>query len=270
MNVEGPLVDSHFHVWKRDLPLSASAWHRPPEDASTEAALDVLDVHGVTFGVIAAASLFGDYNGYSLDAVRQHRRLRATAIVRPDIGPAEPERLDKAGFCGIRFQFRRLKQIPNITSAEYRLLLRRVADLGWHVHVNIEGERLPHLIQAVEASGAKLVLDHFGHPTLGLGARCPGFQETLAALERGRTWVKLSAGYRQDEQLLLPELAAQLVRVTGGERLLWGSDWPFAGFEGRIRYAEMVADLERWVPDAAVRRRVFGETPLRLYFAAMA
>ena len=48
---EAPLVDSHFHIWRDDLPLIRAAWHRPPSNASVELALEVLDAHGVTVSV---------------------------------------------------------------------------------------------------------------------------------------------------------------------------------------------------------------------------
>ena len=46
------------------MPLAGDAWHKPPEDASIERLIKTLDEHGVLFGVIAAASLYGDYNDY--------------------------------------------------------------------------------------------------------------------------------------------------------------------------------------------------------------
>ena len=137
-----PLVDSHFHVYTTDMPLAAGAWHKPPEDATIEQMIATLDGAGVTFGVIAAASLYGDYNDYMLEALRRHERLRATAIVRPTIDRHELEALDREGFVGIRFQFRRVANPPDLTSPEYRMLLRRVADLGWHVHLNDDGRRI--------------------------------------------------------------------------------------------------------------------------------
>ena len=47
---------------------------------------------------------------------------------------------------------------------------------------------------------------------------------------------------------------------------MWGSDWPFAGFEDRVAYADTVAALMRWVPDPLMRFCVAGRTPLRLFF----
>ena len=105
-------------------------------------------------------------------------------------------------------------------------------------------------------SGVKLVIDHFGKPDEQLGVNCPGFKALLAAVERGRTWVKMSAGFRMPSREAARGYARALLRVSGGERLMWGSDWPFAAFEDKATYAQAVADLHDWVPDAATRRLI--------------
>ena len=47
--------------------------------ATVEQYLEILDAHGVERGVIAAASPYGDYNDYTIAAVRNQPRLRGTA-----------------------------------------------------------------------------------------------------------------------------------------------------------------------------------------------
>jgi predicted TIM-barrel fold metal-dependent hydrolase len=267
MTNEAPLVDTHFHVYTTDMPLVGDAWHKPPEDASIDRLIRTLDEHGVLFGVIAAASLYGDYNDYTRLALRTHKRLRGTAIVRPTIDPYTLEQMKADGFVGIRFQWRYLKETPDLTSPEYRLLLRRVRDLDWHVHLHDDSHRLPPAIAAIEAAGVKLVVDHFGRPSEPQGVNCPGFRALLAAIEQGRTWVKLSAGYRMEPRSAVAAYAAALLQVGGGDRLVWGSDWPFAAFENKVKYADTIASLAEWVPDPAIRRKIAGETPLRLYFS---
>lgn len=266
--LEAPLVDAHFHLYTTDMPLHDAAWHRPREDASLERCLETFDEHGVLFGVIAATSLHGDYNDYARAAVRRHRRLRATAIVRPTISIHDLEAMDAAGFVGIRLQWRNVVDAPDLASGDYRLLLRRIADLGWHVHLNDRGPRLAPTIALLRNAGVKLVLDHFGRPDPKVGIACPGFQAVLRALETRSCWVKLSAGFRLDPASLAQTYAAELLRVSGGEQLVWGSDWPFAGHESRVRYADTIAALHGWVPDPEVRRRIGCENPLRLYFAS--
>src|SRR5262245_59760523 len=103
MTTEAPLVDTHFHVYTTDMPLDAGAWHKPLEDVTIERLIRTLDEHGVLFGVIAAASLYGDYNDYTRLALQTHKRLRGTAIVRPTIDPYALERMKADGFVGIRF-----------------------------------------------------------------------------------------------------------------------------------------------------------------------
>jgi predicted TIM-barrel fold metal-dependent hydrolase len=268
MTTDAPLVDTHFHLYTRDMPITDWAWHHPPEDASAERFLSVMDAHGVGFGVVAAASLYGQYNDYTIRSMRLHPRLRGTAFVRPDTDMYTLERMKAEGIVGIRLFFRRVPDPPDLRSAEYRLLLRRVRDLDWHVHTLVSSPDLPPIIEAVEAAGVKLVIDHFGKPDERLGVNCPGFKAMLAAIERGRTWVKMSGGFRMPSKAATKEYAQALLRVSGGERLMWGSDWPFAAFEDKVTYADTIADFHDWVPDAAQRRLIAAETPMRLYFGA--
>jgi predicted TIM-barrel fold metal-dependent hydrolase len=262
------MVDTHFHVYTRDMPLAATAWHKPTEDATIERLIGTLDAHGVKHGVLAPASLYGDYNEYTREALRRHPgRLRASAIVKPDIAPGALKALRADGFIGLRFQFRDRKDPPDLATPEYGTLLRRIADLGWIVHLHDHGARLAPAIAAIEPFGVRLVIEHFGRPTKELGVDCPGFRAVLAALERGRTWVKLSAGFRLEPPDAPSRYAKKLLEVAGAERLMWGSDWPFAAFEDKVKYEDTIADLGQWVPDPSMRKRICAETPLALYFS---
>jgi predicted TIM-barrel fold metal-dependent hydrolase len=264
-HLEPPLVDTHFHVYTTDMPLKATAWHRPTADASIEQAMQTLDAHGVLFGVLAAASLYGDYNDYMLAALRQHKRLRATAIVDPSIDVRALRSLQAEGFIGVRFQWRDRAEAPELTAPEYQRLLRHMADMGWIAHLHDNGPRLPPAIAAIEAAGVRLVVEHFGRPKGGVD--CPGFRATLDAVERGRTWVKLSAGFRLEPLSAASACAKALLQVSGGDRLLWGSDWPFAAFEGKVQYADTIAALNEWVADPVERRKITRDTPIRLFFS---
>lgn len=263
---DAPVVDSHAHVWTADMPLSATAWHKPPGDATIEQYIATLDRHDVKRAVLAAASLFDDYNEYSIEAARRHERLRTTAIVKPAIDPYVMRMMKDDGVVGVRLQWRNVKDLPDITTPEYRKFFRRVRDLDWHVHINQNADRLAAPIATLQGAGVKLVIDHFGHPQKG-GVNCPGFQAVLRAVDNGRTWVKLSAGYRLESPQVARDCARALLASYGPERLLWGSDWPFAAFEDSMRYEHAVASFREWIPDAATRRVISGDTALNLYFS---
>jgi predicted TIM-barrel fold metal-dependent hydrolase len=60
-------------------------------------------------------------------------------------------------------------------------------------------------------------------------------------------------------------VAAELVRHAGPERLMWGSDWPFAAFEDRVTYADTLDAFRQYVPDLQTRRTM-DRTALAFYF----
>lgn len=265
--IASPLVDAHFHLWRADLPLTDEAWHKDARDATTEQFLAILDRHGVVFGVVAAASLHGTYNDYVRSALKAHRRLRATAIVTPDFDVYRLERMAADGFVGMRLVWGIRDEVPDLRSAPYRLLLRRIADLGWHVHLTDRPERFATTMATLEAAGIPIVVDHLGLFDTPEGVNGEAFRALMAAVERGRTWVKLSGGFRFASPDDARAYARALVSLTGGERLMWGSDWPFAAFEDTVTYADTLRAFEDWVPDDAVRRRIGGVNALKLYFS---
>lgn len=263
---EAPIIDSHLHLWRRDDPLTDRAWHAPPTDATVEACLAELDRQGVIFAVVAAASIHGEYADYVRAALKAHRRLRATAVLAPTTDIYRMERMAAEGFVGVRLM-RAFDETPAPIGGDERMFLRRVAELGWHVHLIDRHDRIADGIAAVEAAGAPLVIDHMGVGDLAVpgGVDNDGFRAILAAVERGNTWVKISGAFRVDAHDEARAYAEQILRVAGTERVLWGSDWPFAAFEGRVDYDRALADYRALVPDPATRRRI-DETALRFYF----
>jgi predicted TIM-barrel fold metal-dependent hydrolase len=259
----GPLVDTHAHIYLVDHPVIPAATHQPERSYTDADFVRTLDENGVLFGVIAAASFMGSFNDYSLEALRAHRRLRATAIVEPDVTLPELRAMDDAGIVGIRFSLRNYTGMPDLTTTEYQRLLRRVADLDWHVHVYAEGDRIAALTPLLLKAGVKLVIDHYGNPDPLQAEKSPGFQAALRALGSGRGWVKVSAPYRTpgcDH----PTLAARLLAEAGPDRLLFGSDWPFVGHADSVTYEDTLKWFEYAIPDAETRESI-GRTAARLY-----
>jgi predicted TIM-barrel fold metal-dependent hydrolase len=95
---------------------------------------------------------------------------------------------------------------------------------------------------------------------------CEGFKAVLRAVDKGNTWVKLSAGYRQPSREIAKMYATALLKHAGPERLFWGSDWPHAAYEDKVTYADTIRDFFDWIPDAAARHKIGSETPFKFYF----
>lgn len=257
------LIDCHAHVYRRDLAFAPSAWHRPEHDASHEQFAAILADHGVEASVLAAASILAD-NSYALDAMEHHGGWRTSVIAGPETSAETLADWGRRGAVGIRLQCMH-HPLPDFASQQYQALFGAVADLGWHIHVHDHGARLAEILPLLIDCGTRIVIDHFGRPDPATGREGPGYRAMLLAAETGRVWVKLSAGFRLASEDFANEMAGHLIADFGPERLVWGSDWPFAGFEETMTYQKARATFEQWVP-AAMRHQIGSVTPRELYF----
>jgi predicted TIM-barrel fold metal-dependent hydrolase len=269
------------HIFTRDMPLVAHAWNRPTYGFTAEDLLATLNAHGVHFAVVAGISLYGTYNDYMLEKLRQYRRLRGTANVLPTAGLPELLAMKEAGVVGIRlFLARQLSgEVPDYRSDDHQRLLRRVRDLDWHVHFLAQDDVFDDALQMLQDSGVKVVIDHFTHPPPGEGPDGPKMTSALRAIDAGNAWMKISCGYRftggkgprsKDDYARAREREQLfdrfLLERVGPERLLWGSDAPFVGHEGEVTYQDILDGFQAAVPDARARRAI-SDTALKFYFS---
>ncbi len=261
-----PLVDAHAHIWGPDMPYAAGAWTRASYAFPVEDYLALLDQYGIRYGVIAAASLFGTYSDYTLGALRAHPRLRGTVIVDPLVELETLRAMREAGVAGVRLQWFNLDPLPDLRTANWRTLMMRLRDLDMHIHVNVEGGRLPQVADPIVESGVKLVIDHFGWSDDRLDPTGVGHETAMRYGAEGKAWIKLSSGHHLLRPELARTLAADFLSKVGTDQLFWGSDAPFVGLEDKVSYDQVVAAFADWVPDPA-QRKAIGETAYRFYFS---
>lgn len=257
-------IDCHAHVIRRDLPMTLRHRQAPEHDSLLEDYLALLDGHAIDGALLTAPSFYGANNALLLDALdREPARLRGTAIVDRDAEPAMLRDLARRGIVGIRLNWLRWPELPDVRGREYQRLFGRVRDLDWHVEIYLEGPRLAHVLPAIRQSGVKVVVDHFGSPDPEKRTQCEGFKALLRAIQAGDTWVKLSAPYRLGDADPR-EYAAALLREGGAASLLWGSDWPWTQNDRGMTYRRCIDWLGDWVPDATTREIILSETPAKL------
>ena len=264
---DAPVVDAHAHAFTLDMPLAPGAWHAPPADAPIEAYLATLDAHGVTFGVLAGATLFGTYNDYAIEACRRHRRLRTTVILDPGTTKREMQCMAADGVVGVRFQWRNVREAPDLTSGAYRVFLRRIADLGWQVHLHDDSERLPSYLDALEAAGVDIVVEHFGRPN-------PDSRRHRLCGVPARAAVRGNGAHLGQTRVGIPaRVHAQLAAKRRPH--CCGMQDPNAAVGQRLALRRLRVDdrlpadagaLPFLVPDPTTRRRITCETPLESIF----
>jgi predicted TIM-barrel fold metal-dependent hydrolase len=261
------MIDAHTHVFLQDMPRIPNPRHAPDYSFTVEQLIATLDANGVAKSVIAAASPWGDYNDYVIASVRKFpQRLRGTIIANPaTLGAYEMAQMQRDGIVGVRLPFINQASLPDLTSWDWRKFLRRVADLNWHVHLHIEGAKLPAVLPLLAQSGVNIVIDHIGRLGPQDDERSAGFLAMLHSVEAGRTWVKLSGAYRLHAQARVQ--AQALCKRVGYSKMFWASDCPFVGCESQITYQQTVDWLNDTIADPVDRQQVFADNAQAFYFS---
>lgn len=263
------IVDSHAHVFARDLAMVAGRRYTPDVEAPLPAYLDVLRELSATRAVLIQPSFLGTDNRFMLEAVgRYPERLRAVVVVEPTIAVTELDTMRAAGVVGIRLNLFG-EPTPDLSSHAWDSLLAFVADADWHVELHCEAQRLEWLIPPLLARGCRVVVDHFGRPDLGLGPDDPGLQFLLRSAASRRVWVKLSASYRlgsrHDDQPQFQQLIEAMLAAFSADFLVWGSDWPHSQHPDVPGPAILLANFAQHVRNPDDLQKILSTTPQRLF-----
>jgi predicted TIM-barrel fold metal-dependent hydrolase len=275
--------DCHVHVFG-----PAQRYAFAPHRAYTPGEASIADLErlhrmlGLDRVVIVHPSPYGTDNACTIDALRRiGRRARGVAVIDPSIGHRELRAMHKAGVRGVRVNLATAGVAdPQVAWPLLQAISQRVAPLGWHVQVYTSLPVIAALHDRLLTLPTPLVIDHFGGARAEAGATQTGFAALLSLVRAGRTYVKLSGGYRISK---LPDwsdvapLARALIEANGA-RMLWGSDWPHPGGGHRgpadrdsIEPFQAIDDggalnrLALWAGGQDILRQILVANPERLY-----
>lgn len=260
-------IDTHAHIFRRDLPMVPGRRYSPDYDATVPQYLANLDRHGLSHGVLIQPSFLGTDNSFIASAIAEHPdRLLGVAVVSGNISDDGLDTLVRAGFRGIRLNLVG-KELEDYAASEWQSFFLRLAKRGLQIEIQRRFEDFAAFIPAMIASGATVVIDHFGLPTGGIDPAKPGHVALLELLASPQIWMKTSAIYRgpmtQDEAIRSLGMLREAAR--GIDRMVWGSDWPHTQHEAATDYDRQVAVLESLFPLVRERRQVLVDNAARLF-----
>ena len=133
--------DCHMHIYDPARFRMAPSPRVPPTDAAVPQYRLLQKRIGTTRVVIVTPRNYATLNQVTIDAIGQlGPDARGVAVVHPTVTDAELKRFHDAGVRGIRFSL--TDPATAVVKVEMvEPLSKRVADLGWHVQFNVEGEQ---------------------------------------------------------------------------------------------------------------------------------
>jgi len=201
-------------------------------------------------------------------------------VINDQTSDGELDILGKAGFRGIRLNLATGgTNDPTVARQRFRAAIPRMASRGWHIQIYTNLAVIAGIKEAVLASSVPVVFDHFGGAQAALGASQPGFADLLDLVRSGKAYVKISGAYRASTQA--PDYAdvvplAKALIAANPERIVWGTDWPHPNADSgkpptdvtplfQIDDGRLMNQLPVWAPDAATRKLILVDNPVRLY-----
>jgi predicted TIM-barrel fold metal-dependent hydrolase len=264
--------DSHMHVTLPGYSLAKDAAYTPHvhtvKDAFTfEKTINISNV------VLVQPSIYGSDNSCLLDALKAigPRHARGVVCIDPDtVNLAELAIWHEMGVRGVRINLKSTNR--RYTPEQLRILLRQYANivrpLGWVLELFVAMDTVPVIESVVNELNIKICIAHCGAPKLPPFEKrthpldphnLPGFDSLVRLAQNSRTWVKLSAAYRFDddpEMKGIEAVAKELIRVAPNNKLVFASDWPHTRFEG-MDVRPFVARCLDWTEAARLTKEVF-------------
>jgi D-galactarolactone isomerase len=258
-----------MHIYDSRYPAASSAVIRPGDALVADYRRFQASL-GLDRVVVVQPTTYGLDNRCQLEAVTELAELgddaRAIVVVDADTSVDELRRLDESGARGARFHM-----LPGgaVGWDDLPIVASRIAELGWHVQLQLDGRELPHRLDMLLGLPTELVVDHVGRFMPPVPLAHDAFRALLALLDTGRTWVKLSAPYESTLEgaptfPAVSRLATALV-AAHPERMLWASNWPHPGQREPLADRDLLALTLDWLPDPSVRHRVLVSNPAELY-----
>lgn len=256
--------DCHIHIYDDALPLAPNATFKPPH-APLANYRRVQAALGLERVVLVQPTGYGFDNRCMLGALAQlGASARGIAVVPADASDAELQRLHDAGVRGVRFMM--------IAGAGGLLpwsalegMAARIARFSWCINLQLDGRDLPEHVGMIKRLPGKVVIDHTGKFLEPVPVDAPSFKALLALLDRPQRWVKLSAPY-ETSKVGPPNyddvaaLAKALLQAHP-DRCVWASNWPHPNRNPPPNDADLLALLNNWTGDAALRNRVLVTNP---------
>ncbi|KAF2774102.1 amidohydrolase 2 [Teratosphaeria nubilosa] len=261
------------------FPLSQTAQYQPSPHTLSQARTSLTHQLGIDKLVIVQPSIYGADNSCTLDALRRLGPEKARAVVQFDPDVISKEELTEwyeIGVRGVRLNFKSIGREVKEEELRNEVLkhVHAAAHLpSWVIGLYIPMSSIPLLEPLVPLlpPSMKICIDHFGSPnpsSLSLPPHeIPGFSSLLRLLQGGKTWVKLSAGYRLSEDPRdkgLEGVCKALVRERA-DRCVFATDWPHTRFEG-VEIGGFVEAVIDWAEEEGVGFKTVGVENAEILF----
>ena len=267
------IIDPHVHVWKNDpqFPWAPETTSPPTDDATPEMLLDLMNANGVEKTVLVQVIHYRWDNSYAAKAIKDYPdKFMAVCRINPE-DPDSPDHLsrwtEEHGFHGVRLSPSGSATDDWFTGPLMDPIFSRAEALGVPMLILTGVDRMPDLAAILERhSDLDVCIDHMASAP----PDDPDKQQLLLDMARfprvyvkiSHTWSSSNAAYPWADT---HDLVEKVYQAFGGQRIMWGTDWPVC--LPKAAYAQTLSvvrdEMDFFAPED--REWVLGKTALQLW-----
>ncbi|UWR16429.1 amidohydrolase [Sulfitobacter sp. M368] len=259
--------DTHIHFFAAGVKRAKSAQKPLPPPCGRSEYTKVQEALGLSRAVLVQPTHYGQDNSVQLGAVAQFDgNARMVAVVSPDVSDAQLHDLHQRGVRGLRYF---LLDGGAVTRDGLVQTAQRIAPLGWHIEIQVNGRELPDLVSTLCALPCDVVIAHIGRFLPPVKVTHHAFRTLLTLVDAG-AWVKISAPYVNsrsggpDFEDVAAEARALIAHAPG--RMLWASNWPHTNDVPAPSETHLLNLLLDWCnEDPETYNRILCANPAQLY-----
>ena len=267
------IIDPHTHVWINDpaFPWPEENTSPPAEDRTAETLLSLMDQHGVEKTVLVQVIHYRWDNRYVAHILRTYPdRFAGVCRVNPE-DPAAPDHLshwvEEHGFQGVRLSPSQGPEGNWFGGDLMPPIFQRATDLKVPLLILTQPGRLPDLVRLLERfPNLDVVLDHMADAQ---PSRSDEIQAVINLARFPKVYVKISHTWSISKQSYPWSDTHAMVKMVydsfGGDRLMWGTDWPVC--LSNASYGQTLSVVLEEMPFITPEDKplVLGGTALRLW-----
>ena len=266
-----PKIDCHAHVLDpKRFPYGEANAYKPAgqEMGNADQLVEVMESFAVAHTLLVQPnSGYGPDNRCMLDAIERYpERFKGIAIAGMDATLPELKSLKDKGVLGIALN-------PSFHGTDYYSdcgnLMKKLAELDMFIQFQCEKDQFLAFVQAIYDIPVRVLIDHCGRPAIDAGIGGAAFAALLRLADTGRVFVKIS-GYPKFSGMSFPfddarPFVGALLDAFTPDCCMWASDWPYLRAPERQDVGPLIRLAGALLPDPSARRKVFWDTPKRLF-----
>ncbi|HEB9429758.1 TPA: amidohydrolase family protein [Campylobacter coli] len=261
-------IDTHAHIFLKELKSIENARYKPDYDASFKDYKANLDRYDFDKGVLVQPSFLGVDNEFLLDSIKDDENIKAIVVVDENIKFEELEKLKRRKACGVRLNLIG-KELDDFKNPIWMEFFENLAKLKMQVEIQRDlDDDLIKIIKQILPFGCDIVIDHLARAS----DKSKNLEELLH-LKNPKVFFKISGFYRAKIHYTKNEEAIKFAKTMYEilkehflpTNFVFGSDWPHTNFEKNINFLSAFEAFEKIVTSKKEQEQILGDNACALF-----